>query len=103
VKSFSLDANRELNEGRFVCLRRANDVSQNDSFSPSPTITKHDNQEFGTHHARDVYELFDQGVVSVLQVWNKNCYAKIDFQKRKNPSSKNHLEKRVFLFLKSPF
>ena len=60
VKSFSLDANRELNEGRFVCLRRANDVSQNDSFSPSPTITKHDNQEFGTHHARDVYELFDQ-------------------------------------------
>ncbi len=60
VKSFSLDAGRELNEGKFVCLRRANDVSQNDSFSPSPTITKHDNQEFGTHHARDVYELFSQ-------------------------------------------
>ena len=54
VKSFSIDAGRDLNEGRFVCLRRANDVSQNDSFSPSPTITKHDNQEFGTHHARDV-------------------------------------------------
>jgi len=41
-------------------LRRANDVSQNDSFSPSPTITKHSNQEFGTHHARDVHELFAQ-------------------------------------------
>lgn len=60
VKCFSLDAGRELEEGKFVCLRRANDVSQNDSFSPSPTITKHDNQDFGTHHARDVHELFAQ-------------------------------------------
>ena len=60
VKSFALDSDRDLLDGRFVCLRRANDVSQNDSFAPSPTITKHDNQEFGTHHARDVYELFKQ-------------------------------------------
>ena len=60
IKSFALDANRDLEEGKFVCLRRANDVSQNDSFSPSPTITKHGNQEFGTHHARDVHELFAQ-------------------------------------------
>ena len=60
VKTFALDAGRTLTQGKFVCLRRANDVSQNDSFAPSPTITKHDNQEFGTHHARDVYELFDQ-------------------------------------------
>ena len=60
VKSFALDQQRNLTEGKFVCLRRANDVSQNDSFSPSPTITKHTNQAFGTHHARDVYELFAQ-------------------------------------------
>ena len=60
LKTFVLETGRNLNEGRFVCLRRANDVSQNDSFSPSPTITKHDNQEFGTHHARDVFELFKQ-------------------------------------------
>ena len=60
VKSFALDEKRDLLEGKFVCLRRANDVSQNDSFSPSPTITKHSNQEFGTHHARDVHELFTQ-------------------------------------------
>ena len=60
IKSFALDEKRELLEGKFVCLRRANDVSQNDSFSPSPTITKHSNQEFGTHHARDVHELFTQ-------------------------------------------
>ena len=55
-----MDQGRQLTEGRFVCLRRANDVSQNDSFSPSPTVTKHTNQEFGTHHARDVHELFAQ-------------------------------------------
>ena len=60
VKSFALDEKRDLLEGKFVCLRRANDVSQNESFSPSPTITKHSNQEFGTHHARDVHELFTQ-------------------------------------------
>ena len=60
VKTFALDEGRELTEGQFVCLRRANDVSQNESFSPSPTITKHTNQEFGTHHARDVHELFAQ-------------------------------------------
>ena len=60
LKTFVLETGKNLNEGRFVCLRRANDVSQNDSFSPSPTITKHDNQEFGTHHARDVFELFKQ-------------------------------------------
>jgi glyceraldehyde-3-phosphate dehydrogenase (NAD(P)) len=60
VKSFAIDEKRELIEGKFVCLRRANDVSQNDSFSPSPTITKHSSQEFGTHHARDVHELFAQ-------------------------------------------
>ena len=60
VKSFAIDEQRELIEGKFVCLRRANDVSQNDSFTPSPTITKHNNQEFGTHHAQDVYELFAQ-------------------------------------------
>ena len=60
VKTFALDEKRELLEGKFVCLRRANDVSQNESFSPSPTVTKHSNQEFGTHHARDVHELFAQ-------------------------------------------
>ena len=60
VKTFTLNQDRELTEGRFVCLRRANDVSQNDSFSPSPTITKHTDQDFGTHHARDVHELFKQ-------------------------------------------
>ena len=42
-----------LLEGRFVCMRRANDVSQDNSFAPSPQVGKHKDVRFGTHHARD--------------------------------------------------
>ncbi|MEC9476939.1 MAG: hypothetical protein VX764_07885 [Planctomycetota bacterium] len=42
----------------FVCMRRANDVSQDDSFAPSPQVGKHKDGRFGTHHARDAYHLF---------------------------------------------
>ena len=42
-----------IEQGRFVCLRRANDVSQDSSFAPAPSAGKHDDPEFGTHHARD--------------------------------------------------
>ncbi len=60
IKTFVINQNRKLYKGRFVCLRRANDVSQDASFTPSPTITIHDDQNYGTHHARDVSELFNQ-------------------------------------------
>jgi len=42
----------------FVCMRRANDVSQDDGYAPSPQIGKHKDEQFGTHHARDAYHLF---------------------------------------------
>lgn len=45
-------------EGRFLCIRRANDISQDDGFIPSPKVGKHDDEVFGTHHARDAYHLF---------------------------------------------
>lgn len=45
-------------EGRFLCIRRANDISQDGSFIPSPQVGKHDDEKFGTHHARDAYHLF---------------------------------------------
>jgi len=48
-----------LDTGRFVCMRRANDVSQDSSFVPAPTAGKHDDPEFGTHHARDAFHLFE--------------------------------------------
>jgi len=47
-----------LVEGRFVCMRRANDISQDGSFVPSPVVGRHDDARFGTHHARDAWHLF---------------------------------------------
>lgn len=48
-----------LERGRFVCMRRANDVSQDSSFSPAPSAGKHDDPQFGTHHARDASRLLE--------------------------------------------
>ena len=42
----------------FVCMRRANDITQSDSYIPAPQVGKHDDAEFGTHHARDANHLF---------------------------------------------
>jgi glyceraldehyde-3-phosphate dehydrogenase type II len=47
-----------LHRGTFVCMRRANDISQTDSYVPAPNVGKHDDPEFGTHHARDAHHLF---------------------------------------------
>lgn len=46
-----------LERGRFVCMRRANDVSQDSGFNPAPSAGKHDDPQFGTHHARDASNL----------------------------------------------
>lgn len=47
-----------LEAGRFVCMRRANDVSDTKSFIAAPEAGKHDDPVFGTHHARDAHHLF---------------------------------------------
>lgn len=52
------DGRIALKGGRFVCMRRANDVSDAKEFIPSPQAGKHDDPTFGTHHARDSYHLF---------------------------------------------
>ncbi len=48
-----------LEKGTFVCMRRANDISQADSFIPAPYVGKHDDPDFGTHHARDAHYVFE--------------------------------------------
>ncbi len=59
VNSVALvDGADNLDEARFVCLRRSNDVSQVKGFVPSPEVGKHGDPVFGTHHARDAYHLF---------------------------------------------
>ena len=47
-----------LDEGRFVCIRRANDTSQAGNFIPAPTVGTHKDEIFGSHHAKDASELF---------------------------------------------
>jgi glyceraldehyde-3-phosphate dehydrogenase (NAD(P)) len=52
------DGQDNLEQGRFVCIRRANDISQDTKFIASPTVSPHDDPKFGTHHAHDAYHLF---------------------------------------------
>ncbi len=47
-----------LDNARFVCMRRASDISQSGSFVPGPEVGRHDDETFGTHHARDAVHLF---------------------------------------------
>ena len=47
-----------LEAGRFVCMRRANDISQEGDFIPAPEVGRHDDDRFGTHQGRDAYYLF---------------------------------------------
>ncbi len=60
VKQLGLDESGEnrLVDGRFLCIRRANDISQDGGFVASPTVDPHKDPQFGTHHARDAHELF---------------------------------------------
>ncbi len=60
VKTLGMDEDgtNHLVDGRFLCIRRSNDISQDSGFSPSPTVEKHKEGRFGTHHARDAHQLF---------------------------------------------
>jgi glyceraldehyde-3-phosphate dehydrogenase (NAD(P)) len=61
VKTLAMDEDgtNHLTDGRFICIRRSNDISQDSGFAPSPTVEKHKDDRFGTHHARDAHELFE--------------------------------------------
>lgn len=50
------DGDPALETGRFVCIRRAGDVSDT-KFLPAPHVGTHDDG-FGSHHARDVSEVY---------------------------------------------
>jgi len=61
IKTICHESGREysLVKGTFVCMRRSNDISQSDSFVPAPNVGKHDDPDFGTHHARDAHHVFE--------------------------------------------
>ncbi len=60
IKTLAMDEDgtSHLVDGRFLCMRRSNDISQDVGFVPGPTVGRHDIERFGTHHARDTHELF---------------------------------------------
>jgi glyceraldehyde-3-phosphate dehydrogenase type II len=60
IKTLAMDTDgtNHLEDGRFLCIRRANDISQDTGFVASPTVDKHKDERFGTHHARDANRLF---------------------------------------------
>jgi glyceraldehyde-3-phosphate dehydrogenase type II len=53
------DGKYGLKKGTFVCMRRSNDISQADGFVPAPNVGRHDDPDFGTHHARDAHHVFE--------------------------------------------
>jgi glyceraldehyde-3-phosphate dehydrogenase (NAD(P)) len=52
------DGSFSLDHATFVCMRRANDITQVEGFVPAPSVGKHEDPEFGTHHAKDAHYLF---------------------------------------------
>jgi glyceraldehyde-3-phosphate dehydrogenase (NAD(P)) len=60
IKSLAMDPDgtNHLLDGRFLCMRRANDISQDGGFVASPSVGGHSDERFGTHHARDAHDLF---------------------------------------------
>jgi glyceraldehyde-3-phosphate dehydrogenase (NAD(P)) len=52
------EAPDNLLEGRFVCMRRSSDISQEKSFIAAPEAGAHKDGQFGTHHAHDAWHLF---------------------------------------------
>ncbi len=60
IKALAMDPDgtNHLENGRFLCMRRANDISQDDGFIASPVVGGHEDDRFGTHHARDAHDLF---------------------------------------------
>ncbi len=60
IKCIGMQNGNDFTRGRFVCMRRANDISQEGGFVASPKVSEHsDKNGMGTHHARDVWHLYN--------------------------------------------
>jgi glyceraldehyde-3-phosphate dehydrogenase (NAD(P)) len=58
IKTLSPDFDRIVNAD-FVCIRRANDISQDGNFIASPQVGEHNDTNYGTHHARDASRVLE--------------------------------------------
>lgn len=104
INTLALDNGNQpdnLLAGRFVCMRRANDISQDGSYIPAPQAGKHDDPDFGTHHARDAWHLFrtldlDLDLFSSAIKLNTQYMHALWFNlKVKRPTSKEALMKAI--------
>ena len=48
----------DIVDSNFVYIRRSNDISQNSGMTPSVDVDKHKDWLYGTHHARDIHDVF---------------------------------------------
>ncbi len=53
------DGTLRLRNGRFTCMRRASDMSEEGGYIPGPEVWPHSDPRFGTRHARDAHALFE--------------------------------------------
>lgn len=59
LKTLAFDEDASiLQNGSFVCIRRATDISQQDDYVAAPKVGRHTDRKFGTHHAKDANRLF---------------------------------------------
>jgi|SRR3990167_2111240 len=65
LKTFNSDS------GRFVCIRRTSDISQNEDFNPGVKVDKH-NGVWGSHHAMDACRVFNTLGTSML-LYSSSC------------------------------
>jgi glyceraldehyde-3-phosphate dehydrogenase (NAD(P)) len=90
-----------LREGRFVCVRRANDTSQAGSFIPAPAVGAHVDETFGSHHAKDASELFltlgfDLNLFSsAMKVNSQYMHVLWFYLKTKEPTNLNEVKDRL--------
>lgn len=103
LKTLGSDSQGELNnldEGRFVLMRRANDIGQQD-FIAAPQASKHSDPQFGTHHARDAYHLlktlgYDLNIYSSVIKINTQYMHSLWFNLRlKNSVTKEEIVQRL--------
>jgi glyceraldehyde-3-phosphate dehydrogenase/erythrose-4-phosphate dehydrogenase len=59
VKTLAIENHHSnLEWGRFVCIRRASDISEEKNFIPSPMVGIHKDEKYGTYQAADATALF---------------------------------------------
>ncbi len=90
-----------LEQARFVCIRRSNDISQDKGFVPGLQVDKHGEGEYGTHHAHDAHELFKTMGLNV-KLFSSSLKTNTQYMhtvwfhiQTKNPVTKNELLNRL--------